>query len=248
MNGDQRGLLAAADAVFGAERALGRAAETVDELSDLASSSLRVLDDAATDAFYAHQEDRREFHLESAGEHLGRLRNRSGVMNELGDDLTRHLSAASSAIERAGYELGSGPDDDERDIEVGALRSHIDVLGEVVALARPVAHQITRHALHAAESSTATNALMLLDSRVHEASREVSRADEGVSMMRAVIDSAQSRARTSAALAGSLSYAATHPPAPASGGGWDTTSQTWTSGPPQQTHQPDQRPDPGIAI
>lgn len=68
MNGDQRGLLAAADAVFDAERALGRAAETVDELSDLASSSLRVLDDAATDAFYAHQEeDRREFHLESAG-------------------------------------------------------------------------------------------------------------------------------------------------------------------------------------
>jgi len=65
-------------------------------------------------------------------------------------------------------------------------------------------------------------------------------------MMRSVIESAQSRARTSAALAGSLSYAVTHPPAPA--GGWDTTSQTWTSGPPQQTHQPDQRPDPGIAI
>lgn len=103
-------MLAAADAVFDAERALRRAAETVNELSDVASSSLRVLDDAASDAFYAHQEERRDFYLESAGEHLGRLRSRSGVMNELGEDLTRHLTAANSAIERAGCELGRGTD------------------------------------------------------------------------------------------------------------------------------------------
>jgi hypothetical protein len=246
MKGQQRGLLAAADAVFDAERALRRAAETVDELSDVAASSLRVLDDAAVDAFYAHQDDRREFHLESAGEHLRRLRNRTGVMNELGDDLGRHLAAASSAIERAGEELGGSPDVDERNTEVRALRSQITVLAEVVALARPVADQITRHAVLAAEASSATDALMLLDTRVHDAGREVSRADEGVSMMRAVINSAQSRARTSAALAGSLTHAATHPPAP--GGSWDTTSQAWRNVPPQQTHQPDQRPDPGLVI
>ena len=118
-------MLAAADAVFDAERALRRAAETVDELSDVAASSLRVLDAAASDAFYAQQGERRYFYLESAGEHLGRLRSRSGVMNELGDDLTRHLTAASSAIERAGCELGRGTDADERDIEYGlcGLRS-----------------------------------------------------------------------------------------------------------------------------
>ena len=75
---------------------------------------------------------------------------------ELGEDLTPHLTAAGSAIERAGSELGSGTDVDERDIEVRALRTQIDVLGEVVALARPVADQITRHAQHAAESSVAT--------------------------------------------------------------------------------------------
>ncbi len=126
-------MLAAADAVFDAERALRGAAETVDELSDVAASSLRVLDDAASDAFYAHQEERRDFYLESAGEHLGRLRSRSGVMNELGDDLTRHLTAASGAIERAGYELGRGTDVDDRDVEVRALRTQIDVLAEVVA-------------------------------------------------------------------------------------------------------------------
>lgn len=244
---NEREVLAAADAVFDAERALRRAADTVAELGDLAASSLRVLDDAATDAFYAHQEERRDFYLESAGDHLVRLRNRSGLMNELGEDLSRHLAVAGSAIERAGDELARGTDGDDRDTDVRALRSQIDVLSEVVALARPVADQITRHAQHAAESAAATEALMLLDSRVHQAGQEVTRADEGVSMMRSVIESAQSRARTSAALAGSLSYAVTHPPA-STPGGWDMTSSSWSSGPPQQTHQPGKRADPGIAI
>jgi len=242
----EREVLSAADAVFDAERALRRAADTVDELGDLAASSLRVLDDAATDTFYAHQEERRDFYLESAGDHLARLRNRSGLMHELGEDLTRHLTAAGSAIERAGYELTRGTDGDEHDVEVRALRTQIDVLSEVVTLARPIADQITRHAQHAAESAAATDALMLLDERVHHADQEVTRADEDVSMMRTVIESAQSRARTSAALAGSLSYAASHPAA--SSGGWDTTSQSWSSGPPQQTHQPNKPADPGIAI
>ena len=53
---NQVGILAAAEAVFDAERALRRAADTVEELGGLAASSLRVLDEAATDAFYAHQE------------------------------------------------------------------------------------------------------------------------------------------------------------------------------------------------
>ena len=158
-----RGMLAAADAVFDAARALRRAAETVDELSDVAASSLRVLDDAATDAFYAHQEERRDFHLESAGEHLTRLRHRSEVMNELGDDLTRHLTTAGNAIELAGTELGRSTDANDRDADLLALHTQIDVLGEVVALARPVADQITRHAQHAAESAAATDAFRRMD-------------------------------------------------------------------------------------
>lgn len=210
-------MLAAADAIFDAERALRRAADTVEELSDVAASSLRVLEDAATDAFYARQEERRDYYLESAGEHLGRLHNRSGVMTELGDDLTRHLSAASSAIERAGYELGRGTDLDESHAEVRALRTQIDVLGEVVTLARPVADQLTRHAQLAAESAVETNTPMLLDTRVHQAGQEVARADEDVSMMRSVIESAHSRARISAELAGSLTYAAA-PASPADPG------------------------------
>ena len=211
-----RGMLAAAEAVFDAERAIRRAADTVDELSDVAASSLRVLDDAATDTFYAHQEERRDFYLESAGEHLARLRNRSGVMNELGEDLTRHLTTASTAIEQAGNELGRSTDVNDRDADLHPLRTQIEVLREVLALARPVADQITRHAQKAAESAGATDALMLLDSRVHDASREVSRADEGVSVMRSVIEHAQLRAHTSSALAGTLSYTASHPPQPVS--------------------------------
>lgn len=244
---NEREVLAAADAVFDVESALRRAGDAVDELTDLAVSSLRVLDDAATDAFFAHQEQRRDFYLESAADHLERLRNRSRLMNELGEDLSRHLAAAGSAIERAGDELARGTDGDDRDTDVRALRTQVDVLSEVVALARPVADQITRHAQHAAESAAATEALMLLDSRVHQAGQEVTRADEGVSMMRSVIESAQLRARISAALAGSLSYAVTHPAS--TPGGWDKTSKPWSSGPPQQTHQEPGKPaDPGIAI
>ena len=191
------------------------------------ATSPRVLDEAATDTFYAHQEERRDFYLESAGEHLARLRNRSGEMNELGKDLTRHLTTAGNAIEQAGYELGRSIDANDRTGEIQALRTQIDVLGEVVALARPVADQITRHAQYAAESAAATDALMLLDSRVHDTGKEMNRADEGVSVMRSVIEHAQLRAHTSSALAGSLSYAASHPP------------------PASETQKPGQ---PGIAI
>ena len=221
-------MLAAAESVFDAERALRRAADTVDELGDVAASSLRVLDEAATDTFYAHQEERRDFYLESAGEHLARLRNRSGVMNELGEDLTRHLNTAGNAIEQAGYELGRSIDANDQSGEIQALRTQIDVLGEVVALARPVADQITRHAQHTAESAGSTDALMLLDSRVHDTGKEMNRADEGVAVMRSVIERAQVRAHTSSALAGSLSYAASRPPQPVT-----------------ETQQPGQ---PGIAI
>lgn len=219
-------MLAAADAIFDAERALREAADTVGELGEVAASSLRVLDDAATDAFYAHQEERKAYYLESAGEHLGRLRNRSGVMTELGEDLIRHLSTASGAIERAGYELGRGTGLDESHCEVRALRSQIDVLGEVMTLARPVADQITRHAQLAAESAAATDAPLLLDTRVHLAGQEVSRTDEDVSMMRSVIESARSRARVSAELAGSLTYPAAHSP----------------------VRRPDRPADPGVAF
>lgn len=210
---NHRGLLAAADAVFDAERALRRAADTVEELGAVASSSLRVLEEAVVDAFYAHQEDRREFYLESAGEHLARLRIRSGVMGDLGDALTRHLTTAGTALEKAGDELGHSTGLDGHDDEARTLHGQIDTLSEVVALARPLADQISRHAQHAAESAGATDKLMLLDSHVHDAGREVNRADERVSMMRSVMETARLRARTSAVLAGSLSYDVSNPPA-----------------------------------
>lgn len=224
------GLLEAAKAVFAAERAIRKAAATVDELGEMAASSLRVLDDVATDAFYAHQDDRREFYVESAGEHLGLLRSRSGAMRKAGAGLTASLDTASSALERAGQELDEAQPASGHRSAVAALRSQVEVLGEVVHLAGPVAAQITRH-IAAGEASAATDSLALLDTRVHEVSREVNRADEGVTMMRAVMDTAQSTARKSLSIAGDISYAATHPnPAVA----------------PTST-RPESRPAPGMA-
>jgi len=207
-------MLAASEAIYDAERSLRRAAETVDELGEVAASSLRLLDEAASDSLYAHQEEHRNLYLRSAGEHLERLRNRSAEMNDLGAYLTRDLTAASNALEQAGYELRSNVNEDNGDAEIHALGTQLDVLGELVALARPVADQITRHAQRAAESAAATDALMLLDSRVQDTGKEMNRADEGVSVMRSVIKHAQRRAHTSAALAGSLTYAASRPTPP----------------------------------
>lgn len=227
-----RELLAATDAIYEAEMALRHAAAAVDELGDVAASSLRVLEEAATDAFYAHQEERRDFYLESAGDHLTRLRNRSVVMSEVSDDLTRHLTTAGSALERAGYALTlHGGDGHEHDSDVRELRTHIEVLTEVVRLARPVADQITHHAQHVADSAIATDALMLLDERVHHAGQDMSRAREDVSIIRSVVDTARTRAQTSVALAGSLAYA-------------DTSPQV--SPPPEQPAEPS--PRYGIAI
>lgn len=186
----------------------------VDELGDVAASSLRVLDDAAADSFYAHQEERRELYVESAGEHLDRLRSRSDVMGELGQELAHHIERASEAIDRVRTELdqGSASAADPGDSE--ALRVRVAMLREVVTLAGPMVESIGAHVSHAAEAAQATNGLMLLDNRVHEAGRVVSRADEGVAMMRTVLDHARTHVQESAALASSLSRPSARPPEP----------------------------------
>ena len=151
--------------------------------------------------------------MESAGEHLRRLRHRAELMTELSKDLSRHLTTTSSALERAGYEM-TVSDAGESAVEIRELRTQGDVLSEVMVLARPVAAQLTTHAQHAADAAIATEALMLLDERVHQTGREVARAGEDVSIMRSVIESAQTRAGASASLAGSLSYTASQTTAP----------------------------------
>lgn len=198
-------MLGAADAVLDVESALRRAAEVVDELGDVAASSLRVLDDAAVDSFHAHQDERRDIYVESAGQHLDGLRNRSQVMRELGEELARHMDRASGAVDRVGDELEQAPGGVAESGDAEALRARVAALREVVALAGPMVESISAHVSHAAEAAQATDALMLLDDRVHEADREVSRADEGVSMMRTVLDHARTHAQDSATLASSLS-------------------------------------------
>ena len=198
-------MLGAADAVFDAESALRRAAEVVDELGDVAASSLRVLDDAAVDSFHAHQDERREIYVESAGQHLDGLRNRSQVMRELGEELARHIDRASGAVDRVGDELERALGGVAEAGDAEALRARVAALREVLTLAGPMVESISTHVSHATEAAQATDALMLLDNRIHEAGREVSRADEGVSMMRTVLDHARRHAQDSATLASSWS-------------------------------------------
>lgn len=206
-----RTALTAVDAILDATLALTRSAKTVDELGDVAGSALRVLDEAASDAFYACQDERRDFYVESAGDQLVGLRRRAGVMGELCENLAHHLDMTDNAIERANDDLGRGDWREERVDEVVELRSRLAVLGEVVALARPVLAQLDRHVHHVAEASDRADALALLDTRVRVAGSEVARAEEDISMMRTVIESAQSRARSSPTAARSLSDFVTRP-------------------------------------
>jgi hypothetical protein len=68
----------------------------------------------------------------------GSATTRSETLSDLGEDLGGHLCDVSRGPERAGTELDRGAEDHERDLEVQALRA-IDVLGAVLALARPLA-------------------------------------------------------------------------------------------------------------
>lgn len=172
-------MLSTADAVFEVESTLRRAAEVVDKLGDVAASSLRVLDDAAVDSFHAHREDSREIYVESAGEHLDRLRDRSEVMRELGEELARHIDRTGGAVDRVVDVLEQALDGVTESADTEALRVRVVALREVVTLAGPMVESISAQVSQVAEAAQATDALMLLDDRVHEAGRGVSRAEGG---------------------------------------------------------------------
>ncbi len=90
--------LGAADALFAAEQAVGRAGQMVEDLQTTIISALRVLDDAESDSAKARLGHRRDFYLEAAIEHLGRLQTRCSAMPELTQELDDHLTHASRAI------------------------------------------------------------------------------------------------------------------------------------------------------
>lgn len=199
--------LQAADAVFMAEQAVGRARRVVDELHNTISSALRVLDDAELDSAKARLGDRGDYYLEAAGEHLSRLRRRCSDNAELADELTGHLERASQAIAEA-HDLLQDVDTSDPEIasEVAQLKPRLAVVGEMIDLAKPMARLTAQHvdsAQRAAQQVTPPSLLepVTLERSIAASGKELGRADEDLRLLENVVDHAAANARQSAGIA-----------------------------------------------
>lgn len=199
--------LQAADAVFMAEQAVGRARRVVDELHNTISSALRVLDDAELDSAKARLGDRGDYYLEAAGEHLSRLRRRCSDNAQLADELTGHLERASQAIAEA-HDLLQDVDTSDPEIasEVAQLKPRLAVVGEMIDLAKPMARLTAQHvdsAQLAAQQVTPPSLLepVTLERSIAASGKELGRADEDLRLLENVVDHAAANARQSAGIA-----------------------------------------------
>lgn len=199
--------LRAADAVFIAEQAVGRARGVVDELHTTINSTLRVLDEAELDSAKASLSDRGDYYLEAAGEHLSRLQQRCEDNVELVDELTAHLERASEAIVDA-HDLLQDADlsDPELASEVAQLKPRLAVVSEMIELAKPMARLTAQHVDSAQQAAQQVTPPRLLESVTLErsivaAGKELGRADEDVRLLENVVDHAAANARQSAGIA-----------------------------------------------
>ena len=199
--------LSAADAVFEAEQAVGRARWVVEELKETIGSALRVLDDAELDSAKAKLSERGSFYLEAAGEHLGRLRTRCNEMPDLTHDLFVHLNRASQSVTDARALLDLADTSDSIIASgVAQLKPRLAVVGEMVALAKPVAQLAAQHVETAHQASRDMTAIGLLEPvslerSIATAGKELGRADEDVRLLGNVVDHGAASARESAGIA-----------------------------------------------
>lgn len=202
--------LQAADAVFVAEQAVGRARRVVDELHTTINSALRVLDDAELDSARARLSDRGDYYLEAAGEHLSRLQRRCSDNAELADELTSHLDRAAQAVVDARDLLQDAhTSDPEIASEVAQLKPRLAVVGEMIDLAKPMARLTAQHvesAQRAAQNATPPYLLepVSLERSIATAGKELGRADEDVRLLENVVDHAAANARQSAGIASEI--------------------------------------------
>ena len=202
--------LSAASAVFEAEQAVSRASWVVEELQETVASALRVLDDAEIDSAKAKLSERGSFYLEAASEHLGRLRTRCNDMPALTHDLFAHLQRASQSVADARTLLDlADTSDPVIASEIAQLKPRIAVVGEMVALAKPVAQLAAQHVERAHQASRDVTALGLLEPvslerSIATAGKELGRADEDVRLLGNIVDHAAASARESAGIASEI--------------------------------------------
>lgn len=212
----RKAMEAAESAVKAAGLSFWEADLLVQNIKTIASSSIGVLDEAQTNARNAHRSERGESYLEDAGEHLRRLHTRTEEIDQLGSRLVAHLDRAVTSVEtaeRALEKVESLPDVPDLKREFIELRAQVGRMGELVTLARPMANQISQHAEAATTAAYATTNLDLLDTRMRKTGHSVHRIDEGVTSLQTVMIHADSAARTSKGLAGSIGHAVTSSPA-----------------------------------
>ena len=201
----------AADAVFATDQAVGRARRVVEDLHATITSALRVLDDAELDSAKARLTDRGHFYLEAAGEHLGRLQKRCTEMPELTRELFGHLNRASESLNEArGFLDLADTSDPGVAVDVAQLKPRIAVIGEMVALAKPVAQLAAQHvdsARRASQDVTPPALLepVTLDRSILIAGKELGRADEDVRLLGELVNPAATSARQSAGSAAEIS-------------------------------------------
>lgn len=200
----------AADAVFMAEQAVGRARRVVDELHTTINSARRVLDDAELDSARARLSDRGDYYLEAAGEHLDRLQTRCEDAKHLIHGVYGHLDLAVQALAALGDLLSAADGLDSAVVaDLADLRPRIAVVSEMVTLAKPVARAAVRHiesARAAARQATPASLLepVTLERSIATAGKELGRADEDVRLLENVVDHAAANARQSAGIASEI--------------------------------------------
>jgi len=135
-------------------------------------------------------------------------------MPDLTRDLFAHLHRASQSVTDARTLLDLADTSDPAIAsEIAQLKPRIAVVGEMVALAKPVAQLAAQHVETAHQASRDVTALGLLEPvslerSIATAGKELGRADEDVRLLGNIVDHAEASARESAGIASEITDSA----------------------------------------